>query len=254
MKITPIEFRNNLKLTLRGFVHEPKRYETAVLYLHGFPGSMMSGAMRMCKALSHNGYLSMRFEFSGTNTSEGKFENKLMSQEIKDVKYAIDFLEKNYSFKKLILIGHSTGAIDAALYSYKDSRITKVILSGAVSKLDEAARYDFTDIQIRDFWKKGYIMYTNPERWYHKQKLKKAFYDEFFTLNIPKAISKLHKPILIIHAQCDEAIPVNKDPHELLSFANRPKKLVIIKGADHRITQAKHFKKYLRVILEFIKK
>ena len=254
MKITPIEFANNLKLTLRGFVHEPKSYDTAILYLHGFPGSMFSGALRMCKALSHKGYLCMRFEFTGTNTSDGKFENKLMSQEVKDITYAIDFLEKNYTFKQLILIGHSTGAIDAALYAHKDKRISKVILSGAVSKLDEAVRYDFTDIQIRDFWKKGYITYTNPEKWYHKQKLNKAFYDEFFTLNISKAISKFHKPLLIIHAECDEAIPVNKDPQELFSLANRPKKLVIIKNADHRITQAKHFKKYLKVILEFIKK
>ena len=57
----------------------------------------------------------MRFEFNRTNTSERKFQDKLISQEVKDIKYTIDYLNKNFNFKKLILNWTSTGAIDAAL-------------------------------------------------------------------------------------------------------------------------------------------
>ncbi len=65
-----IKFKNERKLILRGYVHEPKKYDTAVIFLHGFPGDMFGTAQRMCKSLSKLGYLVMRFNFSGTGTSE----------------------------------------------------------------------------------------------------------------------------------------------------------------------------------------
>jgi uncharacterized protein len=253
----PIKFKNKKKQTLRGFVHVPKKYDTAIVFLHGFPGHCGgSTTINASTAVEKMGYLVLRFDFSGTDTSDGKFEDKLMSQEVKDVKYAIDFLCKNYDFEKLVLVGHSTGAIDAALYAHTDKRVDKLILLGGVCHLDVAVNYDFTARNIRDFWTKGYITYKNREPgkkwWCQNKRLKKEFYDEFFTLDIPKAIKKWKKPLLIVHGEKDEAIPAEKDPKELFALANRPKKLVIIKGADHRFTNSWHALKLLRVIHKFI--
>jgi len=252
-----IEFKNGEGLTLRGFVFEPKRYDTAIIFLHGFP-SHIAGftTSRLARAIRKTKYLLMVFDFSHTDTSDGKFEDKLMSKEVKDIKYAIDFLEKNYDYKKLVLIGHSTGAIDAALYAHKDKRIDKLVLMGAESDTKHSVRYDFTDVQVRDFWTKGYIIYKNKEKgttwWPHNKKLKKAFYDEFFTLDIPKAIKKYKRPLLIVHGEKDEAIPL-RDPKELFKNAHKPKKLVIIRGADHRFSKPEHFKKLIKTIHRFIK-
>ena len=247
-----ISFQNSRSLTLRGIVVEPKKYDTVIVYLHGFP-SHIAGftGKRLAHIIEKSNYLFFTFDFSHTDTSEGKFEDKLMSKEVEDIKYALDFLYKNYKFRQLVLYGHSTGAIDAALYAHKDKRIDKLILTGAVSDLKHAARYDFTDMQIRDFWRKGYIVYDKPDKWYHKNKLKKAFYDEFFTLNIPTAIKKYKKPLLLIHGEFDEAVPL-KDAEELLKIANKPKQLVIIKGADHSFTQPMHFLKLMKVVGRFL--
>ncbi|MEK6809870.1 MAG: alpha/beta hydrolase [Nanoarchaeota archaeon] len=176
-----------------------------------------------------------------------------MSQEVKEVRLAIDFLEKNFPFKSLVLIGHSTGAIDAALYAHKDKRINKLILLGGVSDLKQAVRYDFTDQQVYKFWTKGHITYHNPDSWYHKKRLKKAFYDEFFALDIQKAMKDYHHPLLIIHGDNDEAVPV-KEAYQLHRLANKPKKLVIIKGADHRFTKKRHQVRLLWQIYRFIRK
>ncbi len=251
--IHPVHFKNNRHQTLHGYIHKPKKYDTAVLFLHGFPGTMQGTAAHFLNIISKLGFLCLRFNFSGTDTSEGKFEHKLMSQEVKDIKSALDFLEKNYSFKKLILIGISTGAIDASLYACKDKRISKLILLSAVSDLKHAARYDFTDIQIQQFWKKGYISYNNPQKWYHKKRLNKEFYDEFFTLNIPQAIKKYHKPLLIVHGSKDEAVPV-MNAKELFQMAHHPKKLLIIRGADHRFSKKRHQAQLLWGIYRFIRK
>ncbi len=248
-----VEFKNGRGLTLRGYIYVPKKYTTAIVFLHGFPSHIGGfSASRYLDFIRKLPYLFLTFDFSHTDTSDGKFEDKLMSKEIDDIKYAVDFLEKNYHFQQLVLIGHSTGAIDAALYAHRDKRISKLILTGAVSDLKNGVHYDFTDEQVRDFWKRGYIIYDRPGKWNHKKKLKKAFYDEFFTLDIPIAIKKYKKPLLIVHGEKD-TIPVS-EPQALFKMANKPKKLVIICGADHSFTRQEHFKKVLKVMLEFVVK
>ncbi len=252
--IKKIKFENRRGLTLRGFISVPKKYDTAILFLHGFPGSSQgSTSTRLLQAAAKTDYLLMVFSFSHTLPSDGKFEDKLMSKEVEDIKYALDFLEKNYRYKQLVLAGISTGAIDASLYAHRDKRIDKLILMGAESDTKHSVHYDFTDEQVHDFWTKGYIIYDRPDHWVHGKKLKKAFYDEFFTLNIPAAIKKYKKPLLIIHGENDEAVPL-KEAQELFTMANRPKKLVIIRGADHRFSGKKEFVKVLKVVKKFVER
>ena len=258
VKQVPVSFKNHRGLTLRGVVHVPQHYEKAVVWLHGFPGDMDGTAKRFCTALSRNGYVCLRFDFSGSNTSDGKYEDKLMSEEVKDVRAAVNFIKKHYPTKKLVLAGISTGAIDAALYAHTDRRVSGLVLAGGVSYLDQAARYDFTDRQVREFWLKGYTHHPPLGKlrrgsWIpNKGKLKKAFYDEFFTLDIPKAIKQYRKPLLVLHGEKDEAIPSAKDPHELYALAHKPKQLVIIKGGDHRLR--KQFRPALAALLRFIRR
>ena len=229
-----IEFINEKGLTIRGIVHVPKEYETAVVVCHGFPSNHEANTpKRIARNLESRGYLVLRFTFSDSYPSDGNFENKLMSNEVNDIKCAIDFVYNNFSFKRLVLFGHSTGAIDSSLYAYKDKRINKLVLSGVVSDLKHAARYDFSDEQIKSFWERNYIIYNSPGKWIHRKKLRKKFYDEFFKLNIPKAIKKYNRPLLIIHGEKDPIIPSWKDPLELYALANKPKRLVIVKDAGH---------------------
>lgn len=246
-----VEFKNKYGLKLKGVVIGPETSKTVVVFLHGFPGTMNGTARRICNELTKHGILCLRFNFSGTPPSQGKFEDKLMSKEVSDVKYAVDFLKKNYPDKKIVLMGHSTGAIDGALYAHKDKRLAKVILSGVVGNLKEAVRFDFTDEQVRDFWKKGYITYKIKGDWVNNKKLKKAFYDEFFKLDVLSSIHKLRKPLLIIHGSKD-IIPATIHPPQLYKAARKPKKLIIIKGADHGFTAKKYLRQYIKEVLKFI--
>ncbi len=249
-----VSFQNKDGLTLRGFVYTPffKRADTAILFLHGFPGHCSGTARRFCRVLSLFGYTTMGFDFSGSDTSDGKFSDKLMSKEVEDVKYAIDFLENKYGFKKLFLIGISTGAIDAALYAHLDKRITGVVLLSGVADLKRGVHYDFSAAQIADFKKKKYIVYDRLGKWYHGKKLKKAFYDEFFVLNISRALKKYRKPLLIVHGSKDEAVPL-LEAKDLYKTANEPKKLIVISGADHQFSSLWHGLQVFKHVVVFIR-
>ena len=126
------------------------------------------------------------------------------------------------------------------------------MLLGAESDTKHSVRYDFTDQQVHDFWTKGYITYNQPGKWYHRKRLKKAFYDEFFTLDIPKAIKKYKRPLLIIHGEHDEAVPL-RDGEQLFAMANKPKKIAVIRESDHRFSKPLHFLKVVKIIHDFIK-
>ncbi|MDP6293903.1 MAG: alpha/beta hydrolase [Candidatus Woesearchaeota archaeon] len=225
-----VSFKNNKGELLQGVVHEPKKYTTAIVFLHGFPGGMEGTAKRVCTAMAKKGFLCLRFAFSGVPPSEGKFSDKLMSQEVKEVKYAINFLEKNYSYKKLVLVGHSTGAIDAALYAHKDRRVSKLVLLGMINELDTGVNYDFTARQVKSFWENKHITYSRPGEWVHKKKLRKAFYDEFFSLSVKRSLKKYRKPVFIIHGSKDSAIPYT-DAKELAKEIKA--KFILIQGAGH---------------------
>ncbi|MEK6920549.1 MAG: alpha/beta hydrolase, partial [Nanoarchaeota archaeon] len=150
------------------------------------------------------------------------------------------------------LIGISTGAIDAALYAHSDKRITGVVLLSGLADLKRGVHYDFTEQQIALFQKKKYIVYNRPEKWYHGKKLKKAFYDEFFVLDIPRALKKYKKPLLIIHGSKDEGIPV-LEAKDLYKVANEPKKLVVISGADHQFSSLFHGLQVLWHVVSFLR-
>lgn len=251
--IKPIEFQNGSGLALRGFIHEPNSYETAVVFLHGFPASNnYAVSTRIGESLEKLNYLVVRFEFNGTNTSDGEFDNKLMSEEVKDVKSAIDFLDSKYKFKKLILVGHSTGAIDAALYSYQDDRIDKLVLLGGVGNLKEAVSYDFSEEEVNEFLINGYYTFKTENHWTFNKKLNKAFYDEFFTLDVLGSLNKFENPVLIIHGENDEVVSVSKDPIEL-NEAAKNSRLVIIKNADHKFLDPAHWEELISEVDNFIR-
>ena len=250
-----VEFNNARGEVLRGVIHVPTKFDTAVIFLHGFPSrSVGFTGSRVTKEISKTSYLFLSFDFSGTDQSDGKFEDKLISKELQDIKAAVDYLSKNFSFSQLVLVGHSTGAINASLYSYKDSRVSKLVLIGGSGDLKNGIRYEFTPEQVRDFWMKGYMTYKNKEKWYHGFRLKKAYYDEFFSLDVLGSLHKFTGPVLIVHGGKDEIIPAEKDPRDLFDAATRPKKLVIVRNADHRFSQNTHFMKLLNHVNKFIKK
>ena len=247
----PISFPSQGR-TLRGILYVPAKYTTAVVLLHGFPGDSSGGTDRRARMLARAGFLAMRFDFTGCGASDGKHEERLMSSDLKDTRAAIDYLSSHAEFDKLVLFGHSTGAIDAALYAHTDKRVDAVIISAGVANLERSVNYDFTPRQIRDFWTRSYTLTPWPMDWSGKrERIIKKFYDEFFTLDISKALRRFHKPVLIIHGDKDEAVPV-REAHELFAIANKPKKIVIVKGADHRFT--KNAVGFTRAVVTFLKK
>jgi len=233
-------FLNRYGLTLRGEVHEAVDSLGTIIFLHGFPGTSQYIVSQRMIEFSLERFNVFRFDFSGSGDSDGEFYDKLITKEVEDAHTAVTFIKELYP-GPIHLVGHSTGAIVASLYSEKPSTVSTVTLLGAVSDMKECIKYDFSEEQIYHFETKGFTTYDRPNHWTYGKSLSRAYYDEFFMIEILEALKKCKIPILIAHGDKDESVPFETNPYELYEVANYPKWFVRISGADHKFTEEHHW-------------
>jgi dipeptidyl aminopeptidase/acylaminoacyl peptidase len=59
--------------------------------------------------------------------------------------------------------------------------------------------------------------------------------EDLETINVVESARKIACPLLIIHGDNDEVVPV-EEAHELNTCISGRKKLLILKGTDHRLS------------------
>jgi len=85
-----------------------------------------------------------------------------------------------------------------------------------------------------------------------QQKIQKRFYEDLRNYDLLQAVRNA-PPILILHGSSDEVVPPTH-AHKLYEAAREPKRLEIIKGADHVFSQRDQLKKVIDLSLEWFKK
>ena len=246
-------FVNRYGEKLRGGYTEAPNASVCLVFLHGFPGTSEYIVSQRMDRFAALGFDVLRFDFSGSGRSEGKFAQKRISKEVSDTGAAIDFVVSRDPQKKIVLVGHSTGAIVSALYGHTDRRLQAVVLLGGVSDLVHGVRYDFSDEQVRDFVTNGFICYNRPGSWVDGKTLEKGYLDEFYTLDVCGALSQFARPCLIVHGTEDESVPWEKDPQELYAAARHPKLLIGVEGADHKFTEEEHWSEVEKHLVGFVR-
>jgi dipeptidyl aminopeptidase/acylaminoacyl peptidase len=85
-----------------------------------------------------------------------------------------------------------------------------------------------TPAQVQQWRKTGYTFY-------HGQRINVSLLHDLEKINVPEAAKKIDCPVLILHGDRDEVVPV-EEAHELYGYLPGPKKLSILDGADHRFS------------------
>ena len=129
MKEEKVYFENNGQKIV-GILHIPdNENSSAIIMCHGFTGNMYEHGLfvNTAKKLCKNGFTVLRFDFRGSNESEGKFRDMTISGEVSDLKKAIEFILKQKINKdKIGVLGLSLGAVVSVLGW--DERIKALVL------------------------------------------------------------------------------------------------------------------------------
>ena len=219
------------KEKISAYFYGEENRDTAVIFCHGFTGSS-SGLYKpkLAEALADK-YLVCRFDFRGHGDSEGKFYDSSITRELEDLDTVVKYLKKQYSPKKLILIGMSFGSAIVLLYSVDHDVDGLISLSGG-GDLEKSVTYEFTDKQLKDFEEKGETLVENWSKEGNDDLLGKQFLDDMRKYSTTDAAKKLRCPVLFIHGTNDTTIP-HRATEEIYDLVQSDKEIQLMEDTDH---------------------
>lgn len=229
-----ITFSSN-GFSLSGILHHPGiPLPPVVIGSHGLLSSSNSPKqIALANACNAHGIAFFRFDHRGCGKSEGVFkEVTSLKARCNDLISAIKTIQlRKDTDKRIGLFGSSMGGavcISAAAYFDVDSLVTFAAPVGTASITESQAKSNNADSVDSTFEKKA------------------------FQWDISDRLENLHH-ILIVHGDSDELVPVS-NAHEIYEKAGDPKKLVIQKNGDHRMSDKRHQKDFLLKAVSWFQK
>lgn len=233
---------------IRGNVHVPDAAVNApvLVIVHGFKGFKDWGAFpAIADDFARNGIVTVRFNFSLNGIGDDdtvfteleKFRRNTYTRECEDLADVIDrlvegdLLPAGADRSHIALLGHSRGGGIALLHASRDRRVRAVAAWASVSTFDRWGP------QLKAQWRERGLLEVMNQRTKQKMPLGLELLEDFErnhdTLDVPRAVSRLTIPLLIVHGEQDVSVPV-EEAHVLRDAADPASTtLHIIPAADH---------------------
>jgi alpha-beta hydrolase superfamily lysophospholipase len=212
-KLSPVSFSTSAG-RLQGILHYPRgSARGSIITCHGLFSSKESDKFHdLAEVFSKNDYAVLRFDFRGCGQSDGRIEDTTISGRIEDVKAALSFVKSEIHLNGLPigLLGSSMGGYISLHLAPYDSSVKAVV----------AWATPFSFEGLREVIEKN-----------NQTPLKEAFYRDANHHNVTTPLCRT-KNLLLIHGDKDEVVPLDH-PQKLYRFAQEPKQLTVVPGADH---------------------
>jgi alpha-beta hydrolase superfamily lysophospholipase len=251
-RVVPTEFISDGKLLKGNFlVPEGERSFPGICKFHGLPGSpdQVSG---IASRLAAAGFVVLTFDFRGFRRSEGLFS---LANEVEDARNAASHLLR---FKKVMkgwigVYGASYGGAVAVLAAARDTRIGAVCIRAPVYDTLEFARSPLIQPAVE------YILGNFPNVMHGlsnaetRERLLDGMVEDAKKLNPAAEIQQISpRPFLIVTGDADKEIKLD-GVRRFYESAKQPKKLVVIEGADHELTNPKALKETNETVVAWFK-
>jgi hypothetical protein len=244
-----VEFQNNESEMIVGMLRIPegkddKEKFPAIIFCHTFHDNKDNEfIVSMWDSLSRRGFICLRFDLSGHGESQGDYKDMTISQDVKDIKAAFNFVKglEQADRKRIGVIGHSTGGINTILFSAENKEIRSIAVLSTRSDIREFID-SYMDKYQQEEWKR-----IGRAEFYGLEEVSADFLRDAEKYELLDEIKNLKCPILIVHGTDDSRVPF-EDARELFNHAKEPKSLELIEGADHHFTEPAHRQELLEIL------
>jgi uncharacterized protein len=225
-----VAFSTSSGKTLAGTLHhslDEFRRGTVIL-CHGMDSNRNSEKLvHLGRVLARRGIVTLRFDFAYVGESSEKFADITYSGEVEDLRAACSFMRDRYA-GKIGVLGSSMGGTVALLFAAEEPDIAALVAIAAPVHPEAFPRRILNPKQLQRWRERGFTFYNG-------RRLNLALLEDLETIDVLQAARKVACPVLIIHGEADEVVPV-EEAHELNACLSGRKKLMIMKGADHRLS------------------
>lgn len=238
-------------LTLRGVLEGTDTLEndTIAILMHGFMGNRGYAKGELLYDLSHalndSGIPTVRFDFSGCGQSDGDVNEMTVPDQLTQGMEIVDFVRAKLKAKKIYLIGHSQGGVDASMIAGAyDDVLEKLVLLAPAATLKSDALAGVCQGLTYD--PKKIPLYVTV----HDQKITGRYFRTAQLLPIYETAKHFIKPTLIMHGLADQVVSpkASEKYHEVLS----DNKLYLLPDDSHQL--AVHRATVLQKVTEFLTK
>ncbi|MBQ3705165.1 MAG: alpha/beta fold hydrolase [Clostridia bacterium] len=203
-----------------------------VIVIHGFTGHMEEAHIRAAaRTMNQVGCAALRVDMYGHGHSDGEFKNHTLFKWMTNALTIIDYARSLDWVSDLYLCGHSQGGMMVMLAAaMKHEVIRGLIPMSPAWMIPEGARKGFLLGQSFD---PDHIPETISG--FGGMELKGNYVRVAQTVRVEEAIDRYDGPVLIIHGDEDEAVPVRYGIEASRRYRNA--ELVLIPGDDHCYTR-----------------
>jgi pimeloyl-ACP methyl ester carboxylesterase len=244
-----IQFLNLSGEKLAGTFHVPtKSSRHGIILGHCFTCSRHTRILHdLSLSLVDLGLNVLRFDFSGNGQSEGNFAESFYSKQVDDIKAAATFMSAQ-GIPWIGLAGHSMGAMVALLAASRTDKVKAVCTLAAKASALKTNHF-LSREQIEELQLTGRVHFTSRGR---NLELTKTFFAEAEQYDLPLIVASLSQPLLVVHGDMDEIIPVD-NAYRLHQYRRANTELAIISGADHMFSRDEHRQEVAQRVAQWFK-
>ena len=243
-----VSFTNSRGDTLIGVFHLPASPAPggAVILCHGMESDKNSEKLiHLSKGLVSRGILALRFDFSYVGESTGKFEDMTYSGEVDDLKAAYALVQSR-DVGKIAILGSSMGGTVALLFAADEPQIAALVTVAAPVHPEHFPQRTLALKQIDEWRNRGFTLY-------HGRRLNVSLLRDLEKINVLEASARITCPVLVVHGDADEVVPV-REAHELHGCLTNAPALLVLQGGDHRLSDPALMQRAMTAALDWLTK
>lgn len=255
--VDPIVIENRGHRML-GLLHVPSESNPPVVVMcHGWTGNMHSHGLfvECADALCDEGFMVLRFDFRGSEHSEGEFSQVTVEGEVSDLRKVLKTLPNlGCDCNRLGVLGYSLGGL-VALRGAREAAKAMVLWAPTSRPAEEFKRI-LGEAKLAELERKGYTWFVkepSPYRRTVKFKVGLPFWREIQRLNPAEEVEGLKCPVRVIHGVQDDLVDYRHSV-ELSKRLPINSDLKLIEGANHMFDQPEHASQLVKLTMEWFKK
>lgn len=241
-----ISFTNSRGDTLVGVMHHAANDQIggAVILCHGMESDKNSEKLIFLgRQLAQRGIAALRFDFSYVGESSAKFENITYSGEVEDLRAAYELTRHRYN-GEIAIFGSSMGGTVALMFAAVEPQVSALATLAAPLHPENFPKRVLTPAGLERWRERGFTLYNG-------QRLNLTLLEDLESIDVPAAARRIRCPVLILHGDADEVVPV-AEAQELRDCLGNSKRLSILKAGDHRLSDPIIMQRAMREALDWL--